>query len=239
MPRQLEVSDLSVDYGEIAAVRDVSLSVAEGEIVALLGANGAGKSTTLKAIIGMVKARRGAVVVSGRNVIGEPAHLIARMGIALVPEGRRVFRRMTVRENLLLGGTVCGAAQARRQLEGVHALFPRLEERARQLAGTLSGGEQQMLAIGRAMMMRPQFVLFDEPSLGLAPLVVADVVAAIRRICQDFGIGAIVVEQNADIAFALATRACVLSRGRTVLSGPTDQLRGSAALRDAYLGMAS
>ena len=237
MSRQLEVRDLSVNYGEIAAVRGLDLSVAEGEVVALLGANGAGKSTTLKAILGMVKARRGAIVVDGRDVTGEPTHAIARAGVALVPEGRRIFKRMTVHENLLIGGTVCDAAAVRRQLDAVHALFPRLKERAHQLAGTLSGGEQQMLAIGRAMMMRPRFVLFDEPSLGLAPLVVEDVVAAIRRITREFGIGAVLVEQNAEIAFGLATRACVLSRGAPVLSGASRDLRGSDALRNAYLGM--
>ena len=233
----LEVRDLSVNYGEILAVRDLSLSVARGEIVALLGANGAGKSTTLKAIIGMVKARQGAVVVAGRNVTGQPAHTIARMGVALVPEGRRIFKRMTVLENLLVGATGCAAAAVRQQIDSVHALFPRLKERGRQLAGTLSGGEQQMLAIARAMMARPQFVLFDEPSLGLAPLVVADVIAAIRRISREFGIGAIVVEQNAEVAFGVAARAYVLSRGRLVLSGEAGELRGSDRLRDAYLGM--
>jgi len=237
VPPQLEVRDLSVNYGEIAAVRDLSLAVAQGEIVALLGANGAGKSTTLKAIIGMVTAGRGAIVIGGRNVTGEPPHTIARMGVALVPEGRRIFKRMTVLENLLVGGTSCAAGQARRQIESVHALFPRLKERGRQLAGTLSGGEQQMLAIGRAMMSAPQFVLFDEPSLGLAPLVVADVIAAIRRISRDFGIGAVLVEQNAEVAFAVAARAYVLSRGRLVLSGEAAELRGSDRLRDAYLGM--
>jgi len=233
----LEVRDLSVNYGEIVAVCDLSLSVARGEIVALLGANGAGKSTTLKAIIGMVKARQGAVVVAGRNVTGQPAHTIARMGVALVPEGRRIFKRMTVLENLLVGATGCAAAAVRQQIDSVHALFPRLKERGRQLAGTLSGGEQQMLAIARAMMARPQFVLFDEPSLGLAPLVVADVIAAIRRISREFGIGAIVVEQNAEVAFGVAARAYVLSRGRLVLSGEAGELRGSDRLRDAYLGM--
>jgi branched-chain amino acid transport system ATP-binding protein len=237
MPRQLEIRDLSVNYGEVVGVRDLNMSVAQGEIVALLGANGAGKSTTLKAIIGMVKARKGAIVIDGRDVAGQPAHVTARMGVALVPEGRRIFKRMTVRENLEVGGVICNAADARQQMESVHALFPRLKERERQLAGTLSGGEQQMLAIGRAMMSKPQFILFDEPSLGLAPLVVKDVIASIRRISRDFGIGGILVEQNAEIAFSLADRAYVLSGGGLVLSGSAGELRGSDQLRKAYLGM--
>jgi branched-chain amino acid transport system ATP-binding protein len=235
--RQLEVRHLSVSYGEVAAVCDLSMWLAQGEIVALLGANGAGKTTTLKAILGMVRAKQGAIVIDGSDVTGQPAHATARMGIALVPEGRRIFKRMTVRENLQVGGVIRSSAEVRRQLESVHALFPRLKERDRQLAGTLSGGEQQMLAIGRAMMMRPQFVLFDEPSLGLAPLVVEDIIAAIRRICHDFGVGAILVEQNAEVAFSLADRAYVLARGGLVLSGQARELRGSDQLRKAYLGI--
>ena len=237
MSRQLEVRNLSVYYGEVVGVRDLSMSVAKGEIVALLGANGAGKSTTLKAIIGMVKATSGAIVVDGQDVTGQPAHTTARKGVALVPEGRRIFKRMTVRENLEVGGVTRSKTEIKQQIEGVHALFPRLKERERQVAGTLSGGEQQMLAIGRAMMSMPQFILFDEPSLGLAPLVVEDVVAAIRRISRDFGIGGILVEQNVDVALNLADRAYVLSRGALALSGSADELRGSDRLREAYLGM--
>jgi branched-chain amino acid transport system ATP-binding protein len=235
--RQLEVRKLFVNYGEIAAVQDLSLSVADGEIVALLGANGAGKSTTLKAIMGMVKATSGAIIIDGQDVTGQPAHTSARKGVALVPEGRRIFKRMTVRENLEVGGVTRSKSEIKQQIESVNALFPILKERERQLAGTMSGGEQQMLAIGRAMMSMPRFILFDEPSLGLAPLVVEDVIAAIRRISQNFGIGGILVEQNVDVALNLADRAYVLSRGTLVQTGTAEELRGSDQLRKAYLGI--
>jgi len=235
--QQLEVRNLSVHYGEIAGLHDLTMSVAQGEIVALLGANGAGKSTTLKAIMGMVKASSGSIVIAGHSITGQPAHTTARHGVALVPEGRRIFKRMTVRENLEVGGVTRSTAEIKQQIEGVHALFPRLKERERQLAGTLSGGEQQMLAIGRAMMSMPRFILFDEPSLGLAPLVVENVVEAIGRIRRDFGIGGIIVEQNVDVALNLAKRAYVLSRGALVLSGTAEEVRNSDRLRQAYLGM--
>jgi branched-chain amino acid transport system ATP-binding protein len=235
--RQLEVRNLVVNYGEVVGVRNLSMSIAKGEIVALLGANGAGKSTTLKAIIGMVRATSGAIIIDGQDVTGQPAHTSARKGVALVPEGRRIFKRMTVRENLEVGGVTRSKSENKQQIESVNALFPILKERERQLAGTLSGGEQQMLAIGRAMMSMPQFILFDEPSLGLAPLVIENVIAAIRRISRDFGIGGILVEQNVDVALDLADRAYVLSRGTLVLSGSAEELRGSDRLRQAYLGM--
>lgn len=237
MSQQLEVRNLTVKYGEIVGVRDLTMSVAKGEIVALLGANGAGKSTTLKAIIGMVKATSGSIIVDGQEVTGQPAHTTARKGVALVPEGRRIFKRMTVSENLKVGGVTRSKSEIKQQIESVNVLFPRLKERERQLAGTLSGGEQQMLAIGRAMMSMPHFILFDEPSLGLAPLVVEDVIAAIRRISREFGIGGILVEQNVDVALNLADRAYVLSRGSLVLAGSSEELRGSDQLRKAYLGM--
>jgi branched-chain amino acid transport system ATP-binding protein len=239
VPQQLEIRNLSVSYGEIVGVRDLSMLVSHGEIVALLGANGAGKSTVLKAIIGMVKAKSGSIIIDGRDVTGQPAHAAARMGIALVPEGRRIFKRMTVRENLQVGGVTRSFAEVRQQARRVHELFPRLKERERQLAGTLSGGEQQMLAIGRAMMSKPRFILFDEPSLGLAPLAVETVIAAIRRLSCDFSISGILVEQNVDVALGLADRAYVLSRGSLVLAGPAGGLRSSDQLRRAYLGMGS
>jgi branched-chain amino acid transport system ATP-binding protein len=175
--------------------------------------------------------------VGDQDVTGQPAHTTARHGVALVPEGRRIFKRMTVSENLKVGGVTRSSAEIKQQIESVHVLFPRLKERERQLAGTLSGGEQQMLAIGRALMSKPQFILFDEPSLGLAPIVVEDVVNAIRRISRDFGIGGILVEQNVNVALSLAKRAFVLSRGALVLAGTSDELRGSDRLREAYLGM--
>jgi branched-chain amino acid transport system ATP-binding protein len=234
--KRLEVRELSVSYGEIAAVTDLTLHVDEGEVVALLGANGAGKSTTLKAIMGIVPARRGDILVNGQSVVGQPAHTAARRGVALVPEGRRIFKRMTVRENLEIGGVTRSARDRARLMEEMFALFPRLRERGQQLGGTLSGGEQQMLAIGRALMSQPDFVLFDEPSLGLAPLVVESVFDIIRRISRDFGIGGIVVEQNVDLALAFAGRAHVLARGQQVLAGTAAELRDSPRLQQAYLG---
>ena len=239
MSRQLEVRNLFVSYGEIIGVRDLSITVGRSEIVALLGANGAGKSTTLKAIIGMVKAKSGHIIIDGQNVTGQPAHVTARMGVALVPEGRRIFKRMTVRENLEVGAVMHSKPEIRQQLQSVHALFPRLKERESQLAGTLSGGEQQMLAIARALMSMPHYILFDEPSLGLAPLVIEDVIATIRRISQEFGIGGMLVEQNVNVALNLASRAYVLSRGALALSGSAEELRGSDHVRKAYLGMGS
>jgi len=236
VPRRIEARDLSVHYGEIAALRGLSLRVEQGEIVALVGANGAGKSTTLKALMGMVVPSGGAVVVNGDDVSGQPAHTAARRGIALVPEGRRIFSRMTVRENLQIGGVTRARAELPGLMDTVFTLFPRLRERQTQLAGTLSGGEQQMLAIGRALMAKPDFILFDEPSLGLAPLVVESVLDAVSRISREFAIGGLLVEQNVDVALRLAHRAYVLSRGQLVLSGTAEELRGSAALRQAYLG---
>ncbi|MEP7306273.1 MAG: ABC transporter ATP-binding protein [Acidobacteriota bacterium] len=234
--KQIEVRDLSVRYGEIAGVSNLNLVVGQGEIVALVGANGAGKSTTLKAIMGMVVPVRGAIIVNGENVTGQPAHTAARRGVALVPEGRRVFSRMTVRENLEVGGVTRPRSEAPTRMNDVFQLFPRLKARQPQLAGTLSGGEQQMLAIGRALMARPDFMLFDEPSLGLAPLLVETILAAIRRISRDFGIGGVLVEQNVNVALGLATRAYVLARGQLVLSGTSAELRGSPQLQQAYLG---
>jgi branched-chain amino acid transport system ATP-binding protein len=234
--RRIEVRDLSVHYGEIAAVRQLTLQVEQGEIVALVGANGAGKSTTLKAMMGMAAPSRGAIVVDGENVAGQPAHTAARRGMALVPEGRRIFSRMTVRENLQVGGVTRPGRELASLMDRVFELFPRMRDRQPQLAGTLSGGEQQMLAIARALMSQPQFVLFDEPSLGLAPLMVESVFDAIARISRELGIGGLLVEQNVDLALGLARRAYVLSRGQLVLSGTSAELRGSDELRQAYLG---
>jgi len=236
LTKQIEVRDLSVTYGEIVAVRHLDLTVGQGEIVALVGANGAGKSTTLKAIMGMLASVRGAILVNGENTTGQAAHTAARRGVALVPEGRRIFSRMTVRENLAVGGVTRPRREIPKLMDDVFGWFPRMKERQEQLAGTLSGGEQQMLAIGRALMSKPDFVLFDEPSLGLAPLLVDSVFEAIARISRELGIGAVLVEQNVDLALGLAGRAYVLSRGRLVLSGPAAELRGSRQLQAAYLG---
>ena len=236
MPRQLEILDLSVNYGEISAVRNLTMLVGQGEVVALLGANGAGKSTVLKAIIGMVKPKSGSIIINGENVAGQPAHAVARRGIALVPEGRRIFKRMSARENLEVGGATRSGAEVSGMMAEVFSLFPRIKEREHQLAGTLSGGEQQMLAIGRALMSKPDFILFDEPSLGLAPIIVESVLDAIRRISRELGIGGVMVEQNVAVALSLVERGYVLSRGELVLSGTADELRDSALVQRAYLG---
>jgi branched-chain amino acid transport system ATP-binding protein len=237
--RRIELRDLTVRYGEVTGIARLNMDVAAGEIVALVGANGAGKSTTLKAIMGMVTPSSGGVMVDGHTVTGQPPHTAARRGVALVPEGRRIFSRMSVRENLEVGAVTRPRRERPDLLHSVFSLFPRLQEREGQLAGTLSGGEQQMLAIGRALMSKPNFVLFDEPSLGLAPLIVEAVLEAIDRIRTELGIGGVLVEQNVDVALGLAGRGYVLSRGQLVLSGPADELRGSPALHHAYLGTLS
>jgi branched-chain amino acid transport system ATP-binding protein len=235
----LAVENLRARYGEIEVLHGVSLTVEKGQIVALLGANGAGKSTAIKAIMGLVKPSAGRILLDGRDLTGRAAHLSARAGIALVPEGRKIFKKMTVEENLQVGGVVRTGAQTRETLADIYALFPRLGERRRQIGGTLSGGEQQMLAIGRALMSRPDFILMDEPSLGLAPLVVESVHQAIDRIRREMGIGGILVEQNVAVALTVAGHAYVLMRGSIVLDGDPKTLASSPKLKDAYLGMAS
>lgn len=233
----LRVERLSVAYGAIKAVQDLSLEVAEGEIVALLGANGAGKTTTLRTISGLIRPRAGKVVYDGRAITQWPAHRIVEAGLVHVPEGRRVFAPLTVRENLELGAyTVRAAADVEARMKEVFAKFPRLEERQHQLAGTLSGGEQQMLAIGRALMGRPRLLLLDEPSLGLAPLLVREIFATIKEINQRDGVTILLVEQNAHQALQIASRAYVLESGRLVLSGPAARLIDDPKVREAYLG---
>ena len=233
----LAIEDLRAAYGEIEVLHGISLSVERGQLIALLGANGAGKSTVIKAIMGLVKPTGGRILLDGRNIAGEAAHLAARAGIALVPEGRRIFKKMTVEENLQVGGVVRSAAEVRERLADIYALFPTLGERRRQIGGTLSGGEQQMLAIGRALMSRPSFILMDEPSLGLAPLVVERVHQAIGRIRREMGIGGILVEQNVAVALDVASHAYVLMRGAVVLNGEPKTLAASPQLKEAYLGM--
>src|SRR5882757_5864873 len=231
----LAVEGLRAAYGEIEVLHGVSLTVEKGQIVALLGANGAGKSTVIKAIMGLVKPTAGRVLLDGRDLSGQAAHMAARAGIALVPEGRRIFKKMTVEENLQVGGVVRGGAETRGRLADIYALFPVLGERRRQVGGTLSGGEQQMLAIGRALMSRPSYILMDEPSLGLAPLVVESVHQAIDRIRRDMGIGGILVEQNVAVALGIAAHASVLMRGAVVLEGEPKAVANDPALKDEYL----
>jgi branched-chain amino acid transport system ATP-binding protein len=231
----LAVQDVSAAYGAVQALRDVSIEVAQGEIVTLVGANGAGKSTLLMTICGDPRARAGRVVFEGRDITHLPTHQIMRLGLAQVPEGRRVFPRMSVMENLLMGAQVAGHDPAP-LLEQVFTLFPRLKERETQRGGTLSGGEQQMLAIGRALMSKPRLLLLDEPSLGLAPLIVRQIFQAIRALNETEGLTVLLVEQNANQALRLAHRGYVLVNGRITLSGPGRELLAMPEVRDAYLG---
>jgi branched-chain amino acid transport system ATP-binding protein len=232
----LEVEGLGAAYGELQALADVSLRVGAGEIVALVGSNGAGKTTLLRAVAGLVRPRAGRIRWEGADLAGLPAHRLVEHGIALVPEGRRLFGRMTVEENLRLGAfTPRAARDAATSLHAVYETFPRLQERRRQLAGSLSGGEQQMVAIGRALMTRPRLLMLDEPSLGLAPRVVE----AIFGICATIhrrGVAVFLVEQNVRAALALAHRAYLLEHGRIVGEGPAAALLEAPAVRRAYLG---
>ena len=232
----LDVRNLSVAYGGIHAVRELSLEVAPGEMVCLIGANGAGKTTTLKAISGLLAPHGGSVHVDGQSITRLPAHEIARRGLALVPEGRGVFPRMSVAENLMMGAYVRNdRAAIARDLDQVYALLPRLTERRTQLAGLLSGGEQQMLALGRAMMARPRLLLLDEPSMGLAPLMVQAVFDIIRQIAAG-GVAVLLIEQNAHLALKTCARGYVLENGVVTLSGLSAELAANPAVRQAYLG---
>jgi branched-chain amino acid transport system ATP-binding protein len=232
----LEVNEIHVHYGGIEALKGVSLSVGEGEVVTLIGSNGAGKSTTLRAITGLTPASSGSIVIDGEDVTRVPAHEIVDRGIALSPEGRHCFSRMTVRENLDLG------AYRRRKdtsvaddLERVFELFPRLKEREKQKAGTMSGGEQQMLAMGRALMAKPKVLLLDEPSMGIAPILVQRIYATIAEINRG-GMTILLVEQNANYALEVSRRGYVLETGRVVLEGEAAQLRTNPEVQSAYLG---
>ena len=235
----LEVSGLSVSYGLHRALRDVNLRADEAEIVAILGANGAGKTTLLKAIANVVAPEPGCrVVLGGRDVSGRPAHLLVEDGLALVPEGRGIFGDLTVRENLALGAYPARARLGEaRTLDRVLSLFPRLSERLGQTARTMSGGEQQMVAIGRALMSNPRVLLLDEPSLGLSPLMCGELFGALHRV-RETGIGVLIVEQNARRALALADRAYLLETGRIVGAGPAATLKDDPAVCRAYLGEA-
>lgn len=234
----LQVDGLSVAYGGVQAVRDLSLEVRQGEIVALLGANGAGKSSTLMSIVGAVRPKTGKVFFEGREITGTPPQKLVAQGIALIPEGARVFARQTVAQNLRLGAyTVHDEQLVAQRLGRVYRLFPRLKERETQLAGTMSGGERQMLAIGRALMSGPRLLLIDEPSLGLSPLLVEQVFDALAALNRDDGLSVLLVEQNMNQALEVATRAYVMQSGRVALSGAADELAASDEVRQAYLGM--
>jgi branched-chain amino acid transport system ATP-binding protein len=232
----LELKRVSASYGAVRALDGVDLTVGAGEIVTLVGANGAGKTTLLMTICGHPRAASGRVLLKGQDITSLVTHRIAALGVAHAPEGRRIFARMTVRENLQLGARLAPPDRFAANLDAILALFPRLAERIDQRGGTLSGGEQQMLAIGRALMAEPELLLLDEPSLGLAPLIVAQIFAAIGRINRERGTAILLVEQNAHHALRLAHRAYVLATGRVVMQGPTAELAENKDIQAAYLG---
>ena len=231
----LKVEDIHVYYGNIHAIKGISFEVNEGEIVTLIGANGAGKSTTLNTVAGLLKPRSGSVQFEGKTVSGMPASKIVPQGMALCPEGRRVFQQMTVRENLEMGGYTRPAGEIADSLADVFDRFPRLKERHKQIAGTLSGGEQQMLAMGRALMSKPRLLMLDEPSMGLAPLLVEQIFDIIGELNRA-GTTILLVEQNAQMALSIANRAYVLETGNIVKSGDAHLLMNDDDVRKAYLG---
>ena len=232
----LEVKDLNVHYGAIHAIKGISLTVGDGELVALIGANGAGKTTTLHTISGLIKASSGSITMDGTDLQKVPADQLINMGMAHVPEGRHIFAQMTVEENLLMGAYILkDKAKIRSNIEMVYGHFPRLKERAKQLGGTLSGGEQQMLATGRALMTNPKILLMDEPSMGLSPILVKEIFSIIEELHKD-GITILLVEQNAKMALGIADRAYVLETGTISMEGTAKELSEDDRVRKAYLG---
>ena len=231
----LKVDDINVFYGSIHAIKGVSFEVKQGEIVTLIGANGAGKSTTLNTISGLLHSKTGGITFMGENLSKTPCHKVVSKGLALVPEGRRVFLQMTVQENLEMGAFTQGKAGIDADLDHVFSLFPRLEERRRQVAGTLSGGEQQMLAMGRALMSHPKLLMLDEPSMGLAPILVEQIFDIIKEL-HAAGVTILLVEQNAQMALSIADRAYVLETGNVSKTGPAIELLHDDDVRKAYLG---
>ena len=231
----LEVNDINVYYGAIHAIKGISLDVDEGEIVTLIGANGAGKSTTLKTISGIMRTKTGNIVFDGKDISKTPAHKIVKMGLSQVPEGRRIFMQMTVKENLEMGAFTAPKNTIEDSLENVYKHFPRLKERYKQVAGTLSGGELQMLAMGRALMSQPKLMMLDEPSMGLAPVLVEDIFEIIHNL-HEAGTTILLVEQNARMALSIADRAYVLETGNVTLSGDAKELMNNDSVRKAYLG---
>ena len=232
----LEVKDLQVYYGVICALKGISFEVNEGEIVTLIGANGAGKTTTMQSVVGLIPKQSGTVTFGGKDITKTPCHKIVRLGMTQVPEGRRIFQELSVYENLLMGAfTNPDKASFKRDLESIYTRFPRLAERRNQIAGTLSGGEQQMLAMGRAIMSHPKLLMLDEPSMGLSPLLVNQVFEIIKDINRD-GTTVLLVEQNAGKSLAISDRAYVLENGNIVLSGTGSELASSEMVKKAYLG---
>ncbi len=236
MPPQLTLTNAQAGYGAIEVLKSISLEVGDGEIVTIIGANGAGKTTTLMCLSGINRLRAGSITFNGREIHKLPPHEIVKLGLSQSPEGRKIFPRLTVLENLQLGAvTRRDQKEIRQDFDRVYSLFPILRDRAKQQGGTLSGGEQQMLAVGRALMSRPKMLLLDEPSLGLAPLLVAKIFEAIRQLNRE-GMAVLLVEQNARMALKLAHRGYVLETGKIVISGPADQLLNDQRVKDAYLG---
>lgn len=232
----LEVKSLDVHYGVIQAIKDVSFEVNEGEIVTLIGANGAGKTTTMQSIMGLIHPSHGEIYYNGQKINGIPSHKIVKLGMTQVPEGRRIFSELTVYENLLMGAyTRTDREGIEKDFKDIYALFPRLEERKNQIAGTLSGGEQQMLAMGRAIMSKPKLLMLDEPSMGLSPLLVDQVFEIIKHF-HEIGTTILLVEQNANKSLAISDRAYVLENGRIVLTGTGKELLASEEIKKAYLG---
>lgn len=232
----LEVNNLEVFYGVIQALKGISFTVKEGEIVTLIGANGAGKTTTMQSVIGLISSRAGSVVFDGKDITHEPCHKNVRHGMIQVPEGRRVFQELTVYENLLMGAfTNNDKAQVKSDIDDIYRRFPRLYERRNQIAGTLSGGEQQMLAMGRALMGHPKLLMLDEPSMGLAPILVEEIFSIIKELNKE-GTTILLVEQNADMALKIAHRAYVMENGSIVLSGTGTEIAQSDSVKEAYLG---
>ena len=231
----LKIDDINVYYGAIHAIKGISFEVNEGEIVTLIGANGAGKSTTLNTIAGLLRPRTGTMTFDGKNLVATPCNKTVSLGMALCPEGRRIFQQMTVRENLEMGGYTRPAAEIPGSIEEMFERFPRLKEREKQIAGTLSGGEQQMLAIARAMMSKPRLLMLDEPSMGLAPILVEQIFDIITEL-HAAGVTILLVEQNAQMALSIADRAYVLETGRVIKSGLADDLLHDDDVRKAYLG---
>lgn len=234
MSKFLEIKDLVVSYGGIEAVKGISMEVEKGQIVTLIGANGAGKSTTLKSISGIVQPKQASILFEGEELVGKSPDYIVKKGITLVPEGRRVFSNLTVLENLKIGAYL-RKDSIKADLEYIYSLFPRLKEREWQMAGTLSGGEQQMLAVGRALMMHPKVIMMDEPSLGLAPLVVKDIFSIIQTINQA-GLTVLLIEQNANMALKVAHKAYVMETGKITMEGTGAELLENEEIKEAYLG---
>ena len=233
----LEVNDLNVYYGAIHAIKNISFEIKKGEIVTLIGANGAGKTSTLHAISGLITPRSGEISLNGMNITNKEAHKLLGLGMAHVPEGRRIFTNLTVLENLEMGAFIRNDKdKIKKDLNNIFDMFPRLAERKKQLAGTMSGGEQQMLAIARALMSRPELLLMDEPSMGLAPILVQEIFKTIEKINKENNVTILLVEQNAHMALSIANRAYVLETGKIIMSGDADELANNDDIKKAYLG---